>query len=259
MSKRLHDTEIWRGLWFRKLPKESKMLWFYLLDTCNCAGIVDIDDFEQMSFLIGFNITEKNLLDLSKQLKKIDQRRGLILDFIDFQYGHLHESHKMYNKVIAELAKFNIKYPIDTLSIQYQYSTDTVKDKDKDKDINTSLKKEDKKGKERTWRSSFWLYRKMVILAYREIIGSPETIKQQQELNPNLDVLLSIKKGIINFWGTKAGWKYKKGKKSAEINMKSTLINSIDHNRVFKPREQSNSSYQEYTPAQKEALRNYGK
>jgi hypothetical protein len=100
------------------------------------------------------------------------------------------------------------------------------------------LKKENIKEKERTWRTSFWFYRKMVILAYREIINSPEKIKQQQELNPNLDIILSIKKGVINFWGNKAGWKYKRGKKSAEINMKSTLINSIDHNRVFKPRNQ---------------------
>jgi len=108
--------------------------------------------------------------------------------------------------------------------------------------IKDDIKDRDTKGKERTWRTSFWFYRKQVILAYRDIINSPATIKQQQEVNPNLDIQLSIKKAVINFWGTKAGWKYKKGKKAAEINMKSTLINSIDHNKVYTQRGSKNVS-----------------
>lgn len=131
MAKRLHDTEIWRNSWYRKLPKESKLLWLYLLDACNCAGIVEIDDFEQMTFFIGCKVNEKHLEPLSKQLKIVDSRRVLILDFIDFQYGRLHETHKMKKKVFAELALFGLRYPIDTLSRK----PDTVKDKDKDKDI----------------------------------------------------------------------------------------------------------------------------
>ena len=140
MPKRLHDTEIWRGLWFRKLPKESKLLWMYLKDACNCAGIVEVDDFEQMSFLIGCKITQDHLNQLDKQLRSIDSRRVLILDFIDFQYGPLTEHHKMRNKIFSELAKFDLKYPIDTLSIV----SDTVKDKDIDTSFNLLKdKKED--------------------------------------------------------------------------------------------------------------------
>lgn len=141
MSKRLHDTEIWRGLWFRKLTPETKLLWLYLLDTCSCAGIVEVDDFEQISFLIGCKITEINLNQLDKQFMRIDERRILLLDFIDFQYGALHETHKMKNKILSELAKFDLKYPIDALSIHYQSSIDRGKDIDKDK--NTSKTKLD--------------------------------------------------------------------------------------------------------------------
>lgn len=78
----------------------------------------------------------------------------------------------------------------------------------------------------------------MVIIAYREIINNPERMRQQQEVNPNLDIALSLKKGIINFWGTHTGWKNKKKVRSIEINMVSTLINSIDKNRVYLPKEQ---------------------
>jgi hypothetical protein len=131
MSKRLHDTEIWRGQWFRKLSPESKLLWMYLKDNCNCAGVVDVSDFAQIEFFTGVNLSTENLKEIEKQIIPVDSKRFLITDFIDFQYGKLHETHKMRKKVLSELAKFGIKYPIDTVS----RNLDTVKDKDKDKDI----------------------------------------------------------------------------------------------------------------------------
>ena len=60
-----------------------------------------------------------------------------------------------------------------------------------------------------------------------------ELLKTQQRLNPGINVKLSIEKGFINFWGTEAGWKFKKGKKSKEINWQSTIINSISMNKVY--------------------------
>ena len=101
----------------------------YLKDVCNCAGIVEVDDLDQISFFIGIKITPDHFSEIKKQIITIDHRRCLIPDFIDFQYGTLHEKHKMRKKVFSELAKFDIKYPIDTVS----EISDTVKDKDKDK------------------------------------------------------------------------------------------------------------------------------
>ena len=39
MAKRFHDTEIWQQDWFLDVSYEFMMLWFYILDTCNYAGI----------------------------------------------------------------------------------------------------------------------------------------------------------------------------------------------------------------------------
>lgn len=89
---------------------------------------------------------------------------------------------------------------------------------------------------QKTWRTSFWIYRRLVIIAYRDIISDQATLKQQQEINPSLDIKLSIKKAVVNFWGTREGWKHKTKGKAAEINMRQTLINSIDKNRVYTPR-----------------------
>ena len=116
MAKRLHDTECWRKQWFRMLPPNAKLLWLYLLDVCDCAGIVEVDDRDQISFFLGCPITENDFAHLSKQVRKIDSKRLLILDFIEFQHGKLHDSHKMHANIVSRLAKFDLKYPIDTLS-----------------------------------------------------------------------------------------------------------------------------------------------
>jgi len=98
------------------LPPNAKLLWLYLLDVCDCAGIVEVDDRDQISFFLGCTITEKDFDHLSKQVRKIDSKRLLILDFIEFQHGKLHDNHKMHSNIVSRLAKFDLKYPIDTLS-----------------------------------------------------------------------------------------------------------------------------------------------
>jgi hypothetical protein len=133
MAKRLHDTDCWKKEWFRHLSVNSKILWLYILDSCDCAGIWE-KDLEMASFLTSLQLTDQNLTDIEKQIKPIDDKRFIVLDFIEFQYGELKDTSKMKKPVFNNLAKFGLKYPIDTVS----GFSDTVKrkrkDKDKDKD-----------------------------------------------------------------------------------------------------------------------------
>ena len=71
---------------------------------------------------------------------------------------------------------------------------------------------------------------------YKKFHENTDLIKDQERLNPGVDVLLSIEKGFKNFWGTEAGWKHKKKSKSATIDWQATIINSIGINKVYKPR-----------------------
>ena len=50
MAKRFTDTDIWKKKWFRKLPLEIKLLWCYLKDSCDHAGVIEFDA-EVISFL----------------------------------------------------------------------------------------------------------------------------------------------------------------------------------------------------------------
>jgi hypothetical protein len=128
MAKRLHDTDCWRKQWFRHLSAENKILWLYMLDTCDCAGIWE-KDLELAEFSTGIKFTEESFKALEKQYKVIDDSRLLIIDFISFQYGNITSSHKMYK-------------PINNSLILYGYAIDTVIRKDKS---NSKSKEKEKK------------------------------------------------------------------------------------------------------------------
>lgn len=226
MAKRLHDTECWNKKWFRELPIQSKLLWLYLLDFCNTAGVVEVDDIKQISFFIGCKITEETFKPLLKQLKKIDDKRFLVLDFIEFQYGKLHEAHKMYKKVISELVKFNLKYPIDTASSILDTVKDKDMDKDKDKDMDKDKDKEGMQG-EKNWRNDFSIYELECVSAFKTAFSDKEWMASRELYHPNLDIRLSLEKALNDFWATEAGWIHKKKKKIQKIDWLRTIENSL--------------------------------
>jgi len=95
-----------------------------------------------------------------------------------------------------------------------------------------------KNEKNNTWRDNFNVYLSECKLSYKKFTDDKELIKVQQRLHPNINILLSIEKGFINFWGTEAGWKHKKKNRSKEIDWKMTIINSIDMNKVYYTKEE---------------------
>jgi len=84
-----------------------------------------------------------------------------------------------------------------------------------------------------TWRENFDVYLSELNEAYDKLINDDEFIKEQQEFYPEVDIRLSIKKAVTNFWGCKGGWKNKKDSKTKVIDWKETLKNAISKNRVF--------------------------
>ena len=101
MPKRFTDTEIWKNQrWFRKLSPINKLIFFYIKDQCNHAGIwkIDcsdlIDDLGLDSFSLENFISEMNS-DFDKisgnktykeRVKIIKNNNIWITGFIQFQY-----------------------------------------------------------------------------------------------------------------------------------------------------------------------------
>lgn len=60
MTRRLTETEKWRDKWFRKLPKDSKLMFLWLCDNVDHAGFIELDD-EQIEWETGLTVSESKL------------------------------------------------------------------------------------------------------------------------------------------------------------------------------------------------------
>ena len=116
MAKRFTDTDKWKKGFIRNLPAKFKLLWLYILDDCNHAGIWDTD-FEVASIRIGSKINEKEAVKIfAEQIKIFDKgNKWFIPKFIDFQYGTLNENSRRHQAVIKLLDKYDV-YNIEGIS-----------------------------------------------------------------------------------------------------------------------------------------------
>lgn len=114
------------------------------------------------------------------------------------------------------------------------------------------FKKERKNENFPEWRNDFEIYKKELEENRIRLSNDSAFIKQQEKYNPNIDIVLSIEKACVNYWGTEAGWKKKKQSKTDNIDWRATFVNAIEINKVYKPKytieqEQSKQS-NTYTP-----------
>ena len=89
--KRFTATEKWSDPWFRKLEPKYKLLWLYLCDTCDNAGMWKID-LDLAEFSIGYKFGTDDLEHINNGKNRVvvaSQDYWLITDFVTFQIGHL--------------------------------------------------------------------------------------------------------------------------------------------------------------------------
>lgn len=139
MAKRFTDTAKWKKEFIKGLKAKHKLLWFYILDDCDHAGIWEVD-FEVASLRVGEDLSyNESFVALGEQIVVVGKNKWWIKDFISFQYGNLTPKNKMYEPVMSVLRKFNIDptipHEIEDLSpINGVKDIDKVKDKVKVKD-----------------------------------------------------------------------------------------------------------------------------
>jgi len=134
MAKRFTDTNKWRKGFVRGLQGAYKLLWLYIIDECDHAGIwhVEIDVAE---LRIGMKIsTEDAIKEFDNHIVIFDEgNKWFIPDFIDFQYGTLNPENRAHKSVLNLLEKYKIKGHLRPL----QGCKDM--DKEKDKGINYNI------------------------------------------------------------------------------------------------------------------------
>ena len=131
MAKRMTDTDKWKKRFVRDLSPQHKLLWFYILDDCNHAGLWEVD-IEVASIRVGYELVYDMLPEsfLDKIVIFDNGDKWFIPDFIDFQYGELNPNSNVHKSVIALLNKYNLEGYVKGL----QTLPDTVQNKDKAKD-----------------------------------------------------------------------------------------------------------------------------
>lgn len=132
MAKRFTDTEKWKKPFVKSLQTVHKLLWMYILDECDHAGIWHVE-IDVAGIRIGEEINiDDAIKDFGDHIVPIDNgQKWFIPDFIRFQYGELNPSVKAHNSVISILKKYDL---LKTFK-GFVNSLETVMDKDKDKDI----------------------------------------------------------------------------------------------------------------------------
>jgi hypothetical protein len=115
MAKRFTDTTKWKRPWFRALSPHAKVLWQYLCDECDHAGIF-LADFELTTFQVGFKVDEEKLRSLlGDKIVKIDKDRYFIPSFFEFQYGDAKDGFKAKQSAIKSLKAWNLLDESDSL------------------------------------------------------------------------------------------------------------------------------------------------
>lgn len=150
--KRFTETNKWEDPWFRKLKPEMKLLWAWLLDSCDNAGVIDLD-IELASFQIGYAYPLDTLLEFAHRVIKLECGKFFIPKFIEFQYGNLSRECKAHNPIFSSLEKHGLKgYPKGIHTLQ-----EKEKEKEKDKETEKEPRKSGKQAKAPTISDEEWM------------------------------------------------------------------------------------------------------
>lgn len=141
MAKRFAATEIWDEDWFLEMPAGYKLFWFYMLSTCDHAGMFKVN-LRSFSGLNGVKIKADIALGYfnngKDRIRVVNQSVWLIEDFFVYQYGTtFNPNNRVHESVECIYGKAGIKMTSIRGLLDLK---DRVKDKDKDKD-NISIRK----------------------------------------------------------------------------------------------------------------------
>lgn len=141
MAKRFVDTDLFKKRFVKGLQAPYKLLWIYILNDCNHAGIYEVE-IEIAALRIGCpEITEQSAIEFFGEKIIVFDRgtKWFIPSFIEFQYGQLSENNRAHSGIISLLSKYNLidqflKIKPLTSPLQGDKDMDKEKEMDKEKD-----------------------------------------------------------------------------------------------------------------------------
>ena len=153
-KKRFTDTLKWEKEWFLSLSVGDKLVWLYLLDSCNEAGLWNVN-WRLCSMLTGVELTGPSE-EIAKQLVETNHEKVFYLKgFMEFQYpDYMLKKSPMIRKCVDKLIRYGVIDSDEYETAQNQSVMESVssvvdrvqekeKDKEKDKEEVKVVKKKD--------------------------------------------------------------------------------------------------------------------
>jgi hypothetical protein len=103
MTLRFTDTDKWRDPWFRKLPPWGKLLWQFLCDNCDAAGVWQADK-EMADMFLGQAIPWDEVPQrFHGRIRELPNDRWLVTKFVIFQQPKGLHPRDNYGKAVLRL------------------------------------------------------------------------------------------------------------------------------------------------------------
>lgn len=108
MAKRLTDTEKWKDEWYLALDNDKRIIWQYILDNCDHAGLFK-KSFTMLNFCCHTNITEDDFKEVFNG-RIIDCGNFFFIPkFVRFQYGeHINSNRPVIKSMRSKLLEHNL-------------------------------------------------------------------------------------------------------------------------------------------------------
>ena len=133
MAKRFTDTEKWNDDWYISLTNDYRIIWQWLIDNCNHAGICK-RSIRLLNLMCNTNISEDDLINNMEGRVIKANNNWFIPKFLKFQYANLNSERNVIKSVVKELEKHNLISMIpESFGNDYRIIKDKVKLK-RDKD-----------------------------------------------------------------------------------------------------------------------------
>lgn len=108
MPKRFTDSDKWEDKWFRRLKPDQKLAYLYLLDRCDMAGTIELDE-DLAEFQMGCSTDWEGLVKGSDtRLLRLDNGRIWIRKFMDFQHGQLSEHCNAHKAALRLIERYQL-------------------------------------------------------------------------------------------------------------------------------------------------------
>lgn len=86
MAKRQTDSNKWDDPWFFELSHQWKLVWIYILDRCDHAGVYE-PNLRKLNFDLDTSLNEDEIIEVFSDRLQVLDKKWFIPKFILFQYG----------------------------------------------------------------------------------------------------------------------------------------------------------------------------